>query len=106
MNSYNIKDIVPELKHNVDYYLGIFEDTPDPDLGWPHRHNFFSLIWFTDGSGINVIDFEEYEIVPVDFPLADLVASNLAKKSSSFVPKGSHLWKRVLLLCKTLFYLS
>ena len=33
-------------------------------MDWPHRHDFYSLVWFTDSSGINVIDFEEYEIKP------------------------------------------
>nr|WP_140960313.1 AraC family transcriptional regulator [Flavobacterium jejuense] len=33
-------------------------------MDWPHRHDFFSLVWFTKSSGINVIDFEEYEIKP------------------------------------------
>lgn len=34
----------------------------DPKVEWPHRHDFYSLVWFTKSSGINVIDFEEYEI--------------------------------------------
>lgn len=33
-------------------------------MDWPHRHDFYSLVWFTKSSGINVIDFEEYEIKP------------------------------------------
>lgn len=64
MKSYAIRDIVPKRQQSTDYYMGIFEETSDPDLEWPHRHNFYTLIWFTDGSGINVIDFEEYEIIP------------------------------------------
>ncbi|MFI0431280.1 helix-turn-helix domain-containing protein [Mariniflexile sp. HMF6888] len=34
----------------------------NPVVDWPHRHDFYSLVWFTRSSGINVIDFEEYEI--------------------------------------------
>ena len=33
-------------------------------MEWPHRHNFYSLVWFTNSTGINVIDFEEYKIKP------------------------------------------
>lgn len=33
-------------------------------MEWPHRHDFYSIVWFTDSTGINVIDFEEYEIKP------------------------------------------
>lgn len=44
------------------YYIGTFEGTENPDVQWPHRHDFYSIVWFTDSRGINVIDFEEYEI--------------------------------------------
>lgn len=64
MKSCSIADIIPELKPLVGYHVGVFEDTPDPNVEWPHRHSFFSLVWFTNGSGINVIDFNEYEIIP------------------------------------------
>ena len=46
------------------YYAGTFEETENPDVSWPHRHDFYSLVWFTHSVGINVIDFEEYEIKP------------------------------------------
>lgn len=46
------------------YYIGTFEGTKNPDVDWPHRHDFYSLVWFTESSGINVIDFKEYEIKP------------------------------------------
>ncbi|ASE61014.1 helix-turn-helix domain-containing protein [Chryseobacterium indologenes] len=64
MKVYSIKDIIPEVKQFTQYYVGVFEDTPDPEIEWPHRHAFYSLVWFTKGSGINVIDFDEHEILP------------------------------------------
>uniref|UniRef100_F4CE68 Transcriptional regulator, AraC family n=1 Tax=Sphingobacterium sp. (strain 21) TaxID=743722 RepID=F4CE68_SPHS2 len=64
MKVYPIKDIIPEYTKLTAYYVGIFEDTPDPDIEWPHRHACYSFVWFTQGSGINVIDFDEYEILP------------------------------------------
>ncbi|TKC09703.1 helix-turn-helix domain-containing protein [Pedobacter frigoris] len=64
MKIYQISDIIPELTKPTAYYVGVFEDTPDPDIEWPHRHGFYSLVWFTQGNGINVIDFDEYEIRP------------------------------------------
>lgn len=44
------------------FYIGTFEGTEDPQVEWPHRHDFYSIVWFTKSTGINVIDFEEYEI--------------------------------------------
>jgi len=64
MKVYQITDILPELTKPTEYYVGVFEDTPDPEIEWPHRHAFYSLVWFTKGNGINVIDFNEYEIMP------------------------------------------
>lgn len=62
MKIYKIADIIPNLTTVTDYYVGVFENTPDPEITWPHRHAFFSVVWFKKGNGINVIDFDEYEI--------------------------------------------
>ncbi|MET4083928.1 AraC family transcriptional activator of pobA [Pedobacter sp. UYP30] len=64
MKIYQINDIISDLPKLTEYYFGIFEDTPNPIIEWPHRHGFYSLVWFIQGSGINVIDFDEYEIFP------------------------------------------
>lgn len=63
MKIYQINDIIPDLIEPTEYYVGVFEDTPDPEIEWPHIHGFYSLVWFTQGNGINVIDFDEYEIL-------------------------------------------
>lgn len=64
MKVYQITDIIPKLTKPTEYYVGVFEDTPDPEIEWPHRHAFYSFVWFTQGNGMNVIDFDEYEILP------------------------------------------
>jgi AraC-like DNA-binding protein len=61
---YSISDIIISGLANDSFYAGTFEDAEDPDINWPHRHDFYSLVWFTSGLGINVIDFEEYKIQP------------------------------------------
>ncbi|WP_316739137.1 helix-turn-helix transcriptional regulator [Pedobacter aquatilis] len=33
-------------------------------LHFPHRHDFYHLIFFTNGSGSHTIDFEKFEITP------------------------------------------
>lgn len=62
LKEYSISDILAFPPQHIPYYAGTFEGTEDPDIEWPHRHSFFSLVWFTEGAGFYVIDFEEHEI--------------------------------------------
>ena len=64
LKEYSIADIVPAKATTSPCYAGTFEGTNDPDIEWPHRHSFYSLVWFTRGEGFYVIDFQEYEIKP------------------------------------------
>lgn len=64
LKEYSIQDILDSSSQYIPYHAGTFEGTEDPDIEWPHRHSYFSLVWFTEGSGFYVIDFEEYEIKP------------------------------------------
>ena len=64
LKEYSISDLLALPSHHIPYYVGTFEGTEDPEVEWPHRHSFFSLVWFTEGTGSYVIDFEEYEIKP------------------------------------------
>lgn len=64
LKEYSISDIIAIPSQHIPYYVGTFEGTEDPDIQWAHRHSFLSLVWFTDGNGIYVIDFEEYDIKP------------------------------------------
>lgn len=62
LKEYSISNIITSNPKEKFYYVGTFEGTEDPDIEWPHRHNFYSIVWFTKSKGINVIDFEEHEI--------------------------------------------
>ncbi|WP_282088932.1 helix-turn-helix domain-containing protein [Aquimarina algiphila] len=64
LKEYSISEIIISNSQKEPYYIGTFEDTEAKDVDWPHRHNFFSIVWFTDSTGINVIDFDEYKIKP------------------------------------------
>lgn len=64
MKEYSISNILALPSQYIPYYTETFEGTEDPEIEWPHRHSFFSLVWFTEGIGFYVIDFEEYEIKP------------------------------------------
>ncbi len=62
LTEYTISDIIISNPQKQFYYIGTFENTENPNVEWPHRHNFYSIVWFTESSGINVIDFDEYQI--------------------------------------------
>lgn len=64
LKEYSISDILGLPAQYTPYYVGTFEDTEDPDIEWPHRHSFYSFVWFTKGSGFYVVDFQEIEIKP------------------------------------------
>jgi len=64
LKEYTISDILEDPLKYIPYYTGTFEGTDDPDIEWPHRHAFYSIVWFTQGSGFYVVDFQEYEIKP------------------------------------------
>lgn len=64
LKEYSVSDILDLPSQHIPYYVGTFEGTKDTDVEWPHRHNFYSLVWFTEGTGFYVIDMEEYEIKP------------------------------------------
>ncbi|MCR9229119.1 MAG: AraC family transcriptional regulator [Flavobacteriaceae bacterium] len=62
LKEYSISDIILSNPKEKFFYFGTFEATEDPNVEWPHRHDFYSLVWFIKSTGVNVIDFEEYEI--------------------------------------------
>ncbi|MCP1996253.1 AraC family transcriptional regulator [Flavobacterium sp. HSC-61S13] len=64
LQEYNIAAIVPITQRQQSLYVARFEHTEDPDITWPHRHAFYSIVWFTSGNGLYVVDFEEYQIQP------------------------------------------
>ncbi len=35
-----------------------------PDLHFPHRHSFYHLVYFSNGSGSHSIDFETFDVIP------------------------------------------
>lgn len=64
LKEYSISDILALPSQHIPYYAGTFEGTEDPEIEWPHRHSYFSLVWFTEGTGCYVVDMEEHEIKP------------------------------------------
>jgi len=48
-----------EVEHMPDFLLN-----DDFDNLTAHIHSFYEIIWFQEGEGIHVVDFQEYEIKP------------------------------------------
>lgn len=66
IQGYNIQDF-PNLS-GKDTSVGVkrLEQTFSAiaDIHLPHRHNYYEIIWVTQGEGINFIDFNQYPITP------------------------------------------
>ena len=48
--------VIKTMEEIADRQQGIADD--------PHRHNYYTVIWPFNGSGIHVVDFNEYPILP------------------------------------------
>lgn len=61
--TYSLSEIALNTIKPESYHIELFEDMADPDgVIMPHTHDFYSIVWFTTGTGLNLIDFFEYEI--------------------------------------------
>ncbi len=64
LQEYSISDIYPILPKPALYHVCSLEKTDLSHLSWPHKRDFYSIFWFMEGHGFNVIDFTEYIIAP------------------------------------------
>ncbi|GHS91120.1 AraC family transcriptional regulator [Bacteroidia bacterium] len=62
LKEYSISDIFPKLPKQVLHHACLFEKIDQSRLVWPHKCDFYSIIWFINGYGFNVVDFTEYAI--------------------------------------------
>lgn len=40
------------------------QDRPDIPRGFPHRHNYYHLLWMSEAAGTHMLDFESFEVRP------------------------------------------
>lgn len=64
LREYSIADMLPALPEQTLYYACSLEAVDHSHLEWPHKHGFYSFVWFVNGNGFNVVDFTEYAIYP------------------------------------------
>lgn len=64
LKEYTFEDLYEDNTSERSIYIDYFESLEDREVDWPHNHAFHSLVWFTEGSGSYVIDYDEFEIKP------------------------------------------
>ncbi|QEC44753.1 AraC family transcriptional regulator [Pseudobacter ginsenosidimutans] len=56
---FSIEDITPPFKKQAFSFL-VHNEKQWPGLAYPHKHDFFMLLFFTKARGTHSIDFKEY----------------------------------------------
>ncbi|MDD4661545.1 MAG: AraC family transcriptional regulator, partial [Massilibacteroides sp.] len=64
LQEYSISDLFPKLPKQTPYYVYSFRRIDMPHLVWPYKCDFYSIVWFTKGYGLKMIDFTKYAIFP------------------------------------------
>jgi AraC family transcriptional activator of pobA len=58
--TYSIGEVTGLIPANPDFLIRRFEDIKTPeDLIWPHKHNFYELLWVQAGQTTHVIDYHK-----------------------------------------------
>ncbi|SFW65070.1 AraC family transcriptional regulator [Chitinophaga sancti] len=62
---YNIEDFPSDRVVKGQFMMERFEDLQrPPNLKWPHKHNFYEILWLTSGKSTNVIDYHQTIVQP------------------------------------------
>ena len=62
IREYKLSELFPGLSDEFACYVNALEAIEGPERDLPFRQSFYAMIWFTQGSGCIVIDFNEYKI--------------------------------------------
>lgn len=61
--SISIADLINQPKKQVDFLVDRFEEMVEPEnIEYPHKHNFYSIMWVTKGKSKQNIDLKNYLI--------------------------------------------
>lgn len=59
----SISSLINQPDKDIFFWIDRFEDMEDPDnLIFPHKHNFYEILWITSGNSKQTIDYIDYEI--------------------------------------------
>lgn len=61
---YSLDKFKPIAGSKFPYQVEVFDANRHFEVQYPHRHDFFEVLFLTQGSGIHVIDSNEYVVKP------------------------------------------
>ena len=64
VREFTLSELFSGLPEEFSYYVNALEEIEGPEKDLPFRQSFYAMIWFTQGGGCIVIDFNEYKIRP------------------------------------------
>jgi AraC-like DNA-binding protein/mannose-6-phosphate isomerase-like protein (cupin superfamily) len=61
---YSIDRFQKKPGQSKQYEIEIFDKNRDFKVTYPHRHDFYEILFITQGTGIHTIDFDEHKVKP------------------------------------------
>lgn len=61
---YSLDNFRKEARKDVFYQVEVFDANRHFNVSYPHRHDFYEILYLSKGSGIHIIDNNQYKIVP------------------------------------------
>jgi AraC family transcriptional activator of pobA len=59
----SISDLINKPNEKVEFIVDKFEEMEEPEnIEFPHKHNFYEILWITNGRSKQTIDYKNYEI--------------------------------------------
>ncbi|AZA54584.1 AraC family transcriptional regulator [Chryseobacterium sp. G0201] len=59
----SIADLINQSHKQIDFLVDKFEDMVEPEnIEFPHTHNFYEILWITNGTSGQNIDYKNYTI--------------------------------------------
>ncbi len=59
----SIPDLLNQTLENIEFDVDRFEEMEEPEnIEFPHKHNFYEILWITNGKSKHTIDYKTYEI--------------------------------------------
>ncbi|MEJ5996560.1 helix-turn-helix transcriptional regulator [Pedobacter sp. Du54] len=65
LKTISISDLLNQSNDQLDFDVSRFEEMDEPqNVSFPHKHDFYEVLWITHGKSKHAIDYKDYEIEP------------------------------------------
>ncbi|TAD96065.1 MAG: helix-turn-helix domain-containing protein [Bacteroidetes bacterium] len=61
---YHLEKFQEQRSRQLPYQVDVFDQNRKFDVVYPHRHDFYEILFITQGNGLHTIDFQEYSVNP------------------------------------------